>query len=620
MPHTDLAPLLNAAERFLIVNDHPQAAALLNQALAQERKHPRANELMGLLLARIRQPAQALSHFEIGCTSPDCSSEALHLYGTLLSQSGKIDKAVKLLKKAVAQAPEHFPAQHDLALVLAQSGRHQEALAAFLRAAEINDRSAELHFNIAHLHELLARPSAALDAYARALQLDPHFASAWSNRADLLAAQGHPAEALEHYERALAIDPRLANTLSNKGNLLAHLRRFDEAIAHYQKAIAAHPGHFVAWSNLGSAYLRLNRLDEAQHAQERALELNPRYSRAWTGKGVVLHDRQQFADALRHFDKAIALDKKDSEARWCKARSELITGNLEQGWINHEHRWCKSPHEQRAYKAISRLSTLKQARGKRVLVWCEQGYGDTLQFSRYLPLLAAQGATITFAVQDGLLRLFSGQFAARIISKAASVDPAEFDLQIPLLSLPLLFGSTLTKLPGQTPYLAAPPALCAAWQTRLDLAADRPNVAIACSGNPEQTEDLRRSMPLATLLPLLSCCRMHVVQKEIRAEDRATLDAHPEIRDLSGAIDDFADTAAILSHMDGVISVDSATAHLAGALNQPVQVMLAHTPDWRWLIDRTDCPWYPSARLCRQTRPGDWAPVIEQVLGTLAKR
>ena len=617
MHRTDLHPLLNTAERLLFANDHPQAAALLNQALAQQRKDPRANELMGLLLARSRQPAQALTHFEIGCASPDCSAEALHLYGSLLSQAGKPDKAVKLLKKALTKAPDHFPAQHDLALVLAQSGRHPEALAAFSRAAEINDQSAELHFNTAHLHELLGQSDAALDAYAKALQINSRFTPAWSNRADLLASCRRTTEALEHYDRALEIEPSLANTWLNKGNLLVHLRRFDDAIGHYQKAIAANPGHFVAWSNLGTAYLRLNRLDDAQHAHQCAIDLNPQYSRGWAGKGVVLHDRQQFADALRHFDKAILLDKKDGEARWCKARTQLITGDFAQGWINHEQRWCKSPHELRAYKAIARLSTLKQARGKRILVWCEQGYGDTLQFSRYLPLLAAQGATITFAVQGGLLRLLSGQFVARIISKATPVTPAEFDFQIPLLSLPLLFASDLTNLPGQTPYLSAPPTLCAQWGPRLDLATDRPNVAIAFSGNPEQSEDVRRSMPLATVLPLLTRCRLHVVQKEIRPEDRATLAAHPEIRDLSGVIDDFADTAAILSHMDTVISVDSATAHLAGALNHPVQVMLAHTPDWRWLIDRTDSPWYPSARLFRQNSPGNWAPVIEQLLGAL---
>ena len=619
MRSPDYEQLLHTAEHLFFTNNYPQAHHALSRLLVQQRKHTRANELMGLILARSQHTQQALKHFEIACNAADCSSEALYHYGSLLFQAGKTDKAVRLFKKAVAKAPDNFPAQHDLALALAQSGRHQEALGAFSRAATLQDNSAELHFNTAHLHELLGDTEAALTAYAKALSLNPRFAPAWANRANLLAAHGQHDEALAHYDQAIKIERTLADTWSNKGNLLFHLRRFDEAIEHYKTAITHNPDHFVAWSNLGEIFFRLNHLDEALEAHEHAIAINPAYSRAWTGKGLVLHDRKQLAKALQHFDHAIALDKRDDDARWSKARTQLICGNFAQGWINYEYRWCKIPHDARPYKTIARLSSRQQAKGKRILIWSEQGYGDTLQFCRYIPLMAAHGANITFAVQERLLRLLCGQFDATLISKATLVNEADFDFQIPLLSLPLLFASDETTLPRKTPYLSPQKERLDFWQQHLDLAVDRPNVAIAFSGNPEHTEDLKRSMKLSTLLPLLPFCRLHIAQKDVRAEDRATLAAHPEIRDLSGAIKDFADTAAVLSHMDAIISVDSALAHLAGALGRPLLIMLSFSGEWRWLLDRSDCPWYPSAKLFRQPSPGAWSPLIAELSSALQK-
>ena len=619
MRSPDYEQLLHTAEHLFFTNNYPQAHQALSRLLVQQRKHTRANELMGLILARSQHTQQALKHFEIACNAADCSSEALYHYGSLLFQAGKTDKAVRLFKKAVAKAPDNFPAQHDLALALAQSGRHQEALGAFSRAAALQDHSAELHFNTARLHELLGDTEAALTAYARALSINPRLAPAWANRANLLAAHGQHDEALAHYDQAIKIERTLADAWSNKGNLLSRLRHFDAAIVHYKTAIDINPRHYVAWSNLGTAFLRLNRLEEAFAAHAHAIEINPAYSRAWTGKGLVLHDRQQHAEALQHFEHAIALDKRDDDARWSKARTQLITGDFAQGWINYEYRWHKQAHEARPYKSMPRLTSIRQIKGKRILVWSEQGYGDTLQFCRYIPLVTELGAQVTFSVQDGLLRLLGGQFDAAVIGKTTPVREADFDFQIPLLSLPLLFASDETTLQRKTPYLSPQKERLDFWQQRIDLADDHPNVAIAFSGNPEQTEDVKRSMPLSALLPLLPFCRLHIAQKDVRAEDRATLAAHPEIRDLSAAINDFADTAAALSHMDAVISVDSALAHLAGALDRPLLVMLAFTPDWRWLLDRSDCPWYPSAKLFRQPSPGAWSPVIAELSAALQK-
>lgn len=620
MRSTDPDFLLHTAEHHFFNHSDALAYQALTQLLAQQRKHPRANELMALLMARAGHSAQALRHFEIASANQGCSGEVLYQYGRLLFQSGKADKAIKMLKKAVAKNPEHFEAQHDLGLALAQTGRHQDALAAFQRAASLKDHSAEVHFNTAHLLELLNQPDAALAAYAKALQINPRFTPAWTNRANLLAANGRASEALEHYDQAIELQPTLADPWSNKANLLAHLRRFDEALAHYHKALAMQPEHFVASTNLGMTYLRLNQLPQAQQAFERALTLQPNFGRAWIGKGLVLHDRQAFTDALHHFDRAIALDKHDDEARWSKARTQLITGDYTQGWLNHEYRWCKKPHALRTYKTIPRLSTLRQAQGKRVLVWCEQGYGDTLQFCRYIHLLADRGAKVTIAAQDGLLRFLEPQFAAEVHSTSVPPNPKDFDFQIPLLSLPLLFATNEGNLPNSVPYLKADTELCEQWRNSLDLATDRPNIGIAFSGNPEQSEDMRRSMPLAALLPLIPQARLHIVQKDLRPEDQATLAAHPEIHNLGNEINDFADTAAILSHMDLIVSVDSAPAHLAGALGLPLQLLLAYTPDWRWLVGRSDSPWYPTAKLYRQPEAGDWHTVVEQLITDLRQR
>lgn len=618
MRSTDPDFLLHTAEHHFFNHSDALAYQALTQLLAQQRKHPRANELMALLMARAGHSAQALKHFDIASNSDTCSGETLYQYGVLLFQSGKSDKAIRMLKKAAARSPSHFEAQHDLGLALAQSGRQQEALTAFLRAATLKENSAELHFNIGHLHELRRNIDGALASYSRALELHPGFTAAWLNRANLLGAQGRYDEALDHYDHALKLNESYADAWSNKGNLLSHLKRYNEAIFHYEAALNIDSGHCTAWSNLGNALHKLCHYEQALSAYDCAIQLNKTFAPAWAGKGLVLHDQQQFSEALRHFDQAISLDKHYDEARLNKAFTQLCTGDFIQGWSNYEYRWHKNPLDATPFRCIPRLTSLRQTAGRKVLVCCEQGYGDTLQFCRYLPLLNALGAHVTFRAQRQLASLLKNQWDASVISTDEVVIEADYDYQIPLLSLPRLFASDAATLPKATPYITVAAELRHTWLRRLELAEDRPNVAIAFSGNPAHTDDLKRSMTLEHLLPLADICRLHVTQKDVRPEDLATLAKHPEIRDLSISIADFSDTAAILSHMDAVISIDSSLAHLAGALGRPLFLMLPWSAEWRWMIGRSDSPWYPTARLYRQSTPGDWGSVVDAIGTTMA--
>ena len=364
--------------------------------------------------------------------------------------------------------------------------------------------------------------------------------------------------------------------------------------------------------NLGRALGMAGRYEDEVAAYQRAIAIKPDSVETHVNLGVALRDMHRFDDALKVFKKAVSLNPNDASARTNRAQTNLLLGVFEHGWREYEWRW-RDGGQQHPFGANAWLGE-SPVTGKTVLVHAEQGFGDTLQFVRYVDALAAQGARILLRVQDplqALLATYPG--VAQVIGEQEAVPP--FDLHCPLMSLPLALAKTVRQIPAKTPYVQADPARAARWRQLLEnTEARKPRIGIAWSGRPTHLNDRNRSMRLDDLRPLFEADATFVsLQKDVRETDRETLEQIAQVHDVSGQINDFADTAALIAELDLVVCVDTSVTHLAGALGKPVWVLLPFTPDWRWQVGRSDSPWYPTMRLFRQTSRGDWSGVLSAV-------
>jgi tetratricopeptide (TPR) repeat protein len=532
-----------------------------------------------------------------------------------LHQHGNLDGAEQLYREALTAQPDNFDALHLYGVLMHQRGRHAEALASLDRALAVQPRHRAALKARARLHTLGGRLDKALADYQRLVPLMPKDAETLIERGNIHYGRQCYQDALADYDRAVALRPDFAPTHNNRGNTLRELGRFADARAALDRALALDPHYAEAFNNRGNALIELNRAAEALADYDRALALKPDFAFAHVNRGNALRYLGRPQEALASFDRAIALAPELADAHWNKALAYLAQGDFERGWSGYEWRWKRGVEIPRDFKQPQwRGGDLG---GKTILLHAEQGFGDSIQMLRYLPLVAARAGRIVLELPDALIPLVAATDNLTVLARGAPLPP--FDLHCPLMSLPLAFSTRLDTVPAPVPYLHAPPERLTAWQARL-AEAPRPRVGLVWSGKPSHKNDHNRSIPLARLAPLLSVAGVRFVslQRDYRDADLPFLSAAPIMR-LDGALHDFADTAAAISHLDLVIAVDTAVAHLAGALGKPVWVVLSHIQDWRWLTGREDSPWYPTARLFRQSQAGDWDDVIARLAQTLAE-
>jgi hypothetical protein len=453
------------------------------------------------------------------------------------------------------------------------------------------------------------------------LALRSDHANAWVNRGLALQNLHRYQEALESFDRALIHQPRHVEAYNNRGTALQCMNRHIEAVVNFDQAIALRPDYADALNNRGNALDALDRPLEALESIDRALRLRPDFAMAWNNRGVVLRNLNRLDDALESTDRALALQPHDPDAHWNRSLILLMRGDFRPGWAEYDWR-LQVPslgHRPRSY-AQPRWSGKEDLAGKTILVYSEQGLGDTIQFCRYVSLLEKRGARVVLEVQRPLRTLLASLANVDVLLSPGD-EPQPFDLHSPLLSLPLAFATELDSIPALPSYLAADPARVAVWRAHLaarsvDTAVRR--VGLVWAGNPTLAQDRHRSVPLESLLllaaPGLQLCSL---QKELRPGDRELLDAHPGILHFGDELNEFADTAALIESLDLVISVDTAVAHLAGAIGKPVWILQRYSPDFRWLLGRDDSPWYASVRLFRQPQRGDWKTPIQAISGAL---
>jgi tetratricopeptide (TPR) repeat protein len=573
--------------------------------------------------------------------------DALHLLGAVETERGRLDDALRYWDEALTVRPGHAELMQNYAIALGRSGRHREALGFWDRALAIRPDYAEALNHrgnalkeLTRLEEALAsydkaialkpdyaealnnrgivllklkRLGEALASYDKALALKPDYAEALNNRGNALKELKRPEEALASYDKALALKPDYANAFNNRGIALRRLRRLDEALASFDRALAVQPEYADALNNRGNALQELNRSDEALASYDRALAVRPDYADALNNRGLALKELKRFDEALASYDRALAVKPDYVEAHWNEALARLLIADFEGGWAKYEWRWkneslgpLKRNFPQPLWLGADAID------GKTILLHSEQGFGDTIQFCRYVPLVAARGARVILEVQGPLQELMTDLAGVtQVISKGSPLP--DFDVQCPLLSLPLAFETRLETIPSATPYLSVPLQALKAWQSRLGPAA-RPRIGLTWSGSPSHKNDQNRSISLRAVLPLLDIEATFVsLQKDVRADDAAVLQERTDILHFGDALNDFSDTAALISQLDLVISVDTSVAHLAGALGKRVWILLPFVPDWRWLLERGDSPWYPIARLFRQSDTREWDDVIERV-------
>jgi tetratricopeptide (TPR) repeat protein len=499
---------------------------------------------------------------------------------------------------------------------------HETAAAETLYRAilTLSPQHADASYNLGILLQERGNFANAALAYRHAIALRPDFAGAYSNLGTSLQELGHLDEAIAVYRNAIALQPEFAMAHLNMGVALREQGKFAEAVVAYRRALAIQPDYDQAYVNLGAALLDLNEAEAAIEACRRAIAVNPAMAVSYCNLGAAYKALNRLGEAEDAYRRAVAASPDFPEAHFCLAQILLLRGSYESGWAEYAWRW--------KLKEYGWLETLHGAfaqpawageplAGKTILVYAEQGFGDTIQFVRYLPRLRRQGARVVLAVQPPLTKLLHGLDGITIIPLDEKPLPP-FDVHCALLNLPAGFGTTLDSIPADIPYLAADPVDVCRWRDRIR--GRGLLVGLVWAGNPSQRGDRMRSPRLAAMAPLFEVPDVQFIGLQLGA-GRQDLIAHPpppNFLDLGPEITNFADTAAIVAGLDLVISSCTAPLHLAGALGVPVWGVIPFAPHFVWQLECVDSPWYPTLRLYRQEQPGrDWGTTIDRLAADL---
>ena len=540
-------------------------------------------------------------------------ADSLHLLGVIAHHTGRGELAVDLIGKAIAINADEASYHCNLGTALWQLDRLDDAVASYRVAVRLRPNYAKAHFNLGTVLWKQGKLDAAEASQRQAIVHNSGYAQAHNNLGNVLRELGRTDQAALSYRTAIALKPDYAEAHNNLGIVLGQ----DEAINCYHKAIACKPDYVEAHFYLATAHLEQGRPEQAAACLRQALAIKPDYPDALDNLGTALKELGQLDEAAACYRAVLAVQPEHPGTHANLGMVLLAQGDMEAGWRENEWRW-KTSH----MRATARAFTVPQwrgelATGRTLLVHSEQGFGDTLQFCRYATLAANRGLHVVMQVQEPLVRLLKSLTGVEQVVPQGEEPPA-FDLHCPMLSMPLAFDTRIATIPAQTPYLQADAGQVAVW--RACLAANHtpgPRVGLVWAGNSYTHSlalaavDRRRSLPPDRLAPLLSLPGLHFIslQKDGSAGLPLTNFMH-EMRD-------FADTAALIAALDLVVSVDTAVAHLAGALGKPVWLLDRFDSCWRWLTGRRDSPWYPKLRIYRQPRPGDWDTVLAEVIRDL---
>ncbi len=582
----EILNLLEKAAQCLAEDKYDDAIAIYEQCIAADPTVISSYWKLGLalLLAGKEEEAQACWLSALLEGTEDESAELIELLereGIQRLETGKYAQAEKIYWQIIEQVPDSAVAYKNLGNALLNQGKLEDASA----------------------------------YYQQGLTLEPNDAITYYHLGIVFHQQDKLEEAIDCYQKSLAIHPDSATVLNNLGNAWQRQGKLEAAIACYCKSLTLDSNQILTYHNLGSALNVRGEAEEALASFQKALALDSNNIESYQNLAIFYQDNRQYKEALACCDRALEIDPNNPEIHWSRALTLLKLGDYERGFIEYEWRWRRNENPPRTLqKPIWDGSNLE---GKTILLQAEQGMGDLIQFIRYVPLLLEGGSRIIVECHPPLLKLLK---TVKGIEKVVAIGETlpEFDVYIPILSLPRIFKTNLETIPAQIPYLN-PLELV---NLQINKSAQcKLKVGIVWAGNPKHPSDRRRSSSIHYFFQLLNLPNVafYSLQKGSKESEIAQISYSLSLIDLSNQINDFADTAAVINQLDLVITVDTAVAHLAGALGKPVWVLLCYNSDWRWIIDREDTPWYPTMRLFHQNRPGDWQEVLERVAQNLTK-
>lgn len=595
--------------------------------LEAEPRNSDALYLLGSLCVETGALNDAVRLLEAAVREQPRNATFLDALGNAYRLTGRPGEALHVLGQAVRIMPEFAGAYLNAGTVHHAAGRLNEAEDCYRRAAVLAPKMAAAHSNLGEVLRAMGRLSEALVSCQNAIEFDPNFAQAHSHLANVLLGLGRMEEAEASARRALAIEPKMAPAYNSLSSALHGLARYSEAEAELRKALALNPNYALARKNLSGALFNQDKLDEAEAECLRALELEPTMAAAYNNLALIRQTRGDLAAAEAGYKRVLELQPGDALAQWNYAVLKLLQGDYANGLRLYESRFAamgtnpigvRDAGTLRALSAIPRWQGEPLA-GKTVLIWSEQGLGDTVMTLRYLPRVKASGAARI--IHYGTPEL------ARLVKTFREIDVVlgwnelptlrDVDFHCPILSLPFIFGTRLDSIPREVPYLRIPAEMHPRWSARL--AKDRLNVGLAWAGSRTHRRDHLRSIPLAAFAALGNNRRVRLVSLQKGPGQAEIATAGLPIEDWMSECEDMLDTAALMANLDLVISVDTLVVHLAGALAKPVWLLNRLESEWRWMLDREDSPWYPTMRIFRQTRLGEWGDVIARVEAELEK-
>ena len=590
-----------AGLRLLQAGQLAQAEQYGRQALTIDQSHADSLHLMGMLCLASKQYDLAIEWFAMAIRrNPEVADYFVNL-GMALQRKERFDEAIRSYDRALMLGPDQIETWLRMAELLQRQERFDEAIKSYDRVVTLDGERAEIWYRMGELLQRQQRMDEAVLSFDQALKLKPDYREAANASALLHFEARRYEEALARFTRSTEIDPTQAGAFNFLSRCQWPLRRFEEALANGMRAIALAPDNPEIAKNIGLILQKLDRHEEAMGWFDKALTLRREFPQALNDRSTSLFALRRIDEAFADIDRAVALDPECPDYRWNRALLQLLVGNFDEGWRGREwgRRSALVDFVDRQFGKPHWLGEEPIA-GKTILLHSDEGLGDTIQYSRYAVMVAKLGARVILEVQAPLQALLAGLEGVSLCLPKDAALP-EFDLHCPIGGLPLALRTRLETIPAARSYLPPlPQARVSAWQERLGTH-ERLRVGLVWSGNPLHFNDRNRSTSLRQLSAIFDDrARFYSLQKDPRPEDNAMLSERGEVIDLTEHLADFVETAALISHLDLVVSVDTSVAHLAAALGRPTWILLPHTPDYRWLLDRDDSPWYPSVRLFRQ--------------------
>jgi tetratricopeptide (TPR) repeat protein len=605
----DMDDAIKTAFEYFRAGDSERAETVCREILRVSPNKAGVLHLLGMIFYEKMDYVAAKKYIERSLQIDPSEAHAYFNLANILREERSLDEAVLNYQKALRIDPDLSDAYYNLGIIFEEKGKISEAVACYENAVRIDPYDVDAYNNLGTVLLKAGRTDNAVTNYIKAARMKPDNARIYYNLGIAFYEKKQFDEAITNFQKALQLNPEFAAAYSDLGNSLKEKGLLDEAVHFYQKALQADPDRAETYYNLGIVLKEKGLFGQAIGAYQKALQLKPDSLDAYNNLGIAFQDNQQIEEAIASYKKALTIAPDDAVTHWNLSQALLLSGNFKDGWKEYEWRLrVKDFHRTDFHRPLWDGADIS---GRTILLEAEQGFGDTIQFIRYAPMVSQSGARVIVGCPGELTSLLRNVEGVRQAISYGERLP-EFDLYCPIPSLPFIFGTTSRSIPVKIPYINTNPLLVRRWRDRLK-GDDSVKIGLVWAGREQRTFSLDLFSPLS----MMKDAAFYSLQKgeaAIQAEKGSM-----EIVDYTGELNDFSDTAAFIANLDLIITVDTAVAHLSGAIGKPVWTLLPPVPDWRWMLKREDSPWYPTMRLFRQHLTGDWGSVVRRVAEELSK-